>query len=92
LLRLSRQTEEGFIAARPDGFLASGKPYVVEMDVIIFETDLPSMALAGRGGPNYKEIWKTTLRSTPKEINIPDVIRRYMDATPKPQATPPAAR
>ena len=85
-------TGESFIAARADGFLASGKPFVAELDVILFETDMPGLGLMSLGGPKYKEIWKTTLRSTPKEINIPDVIRKYMDKAPNPQPAPAAGK
>ena len=84
-----------FFAAKPDGFLASGKPFVAEMDIILFETDMPGPALEMLDSKKYKVIWEKTLRSTPKEMNIPDIIRKYMDATPAPQpaqATPPVGR
>jgi len=56
-----------FYYAEPFGFLQRGKPYVVEMDLAIFETDIPPGHMWSPEGKNYKVLWQTTLRQTPKE-------------------------
>lgn len=51
---------------RPDGFLQPGKPYVIEQEVVIFETDIPAQHMWNPHGERYKVLWRATLRQTVK--------------------------
>jgi hypothetical protein len=45
-----------------DGIPAAGKRYVVEHDIILFETDLPAQHFWGpEGGKLYKVLWEEKL-------------------------------
>ena len=56
-----------FHLAEPFGYLQRGRPYVVELEIAIFETDIPPQHLWGPRSKKYKVLWHTTLRQTPKE-------------------------
>jgi len=73
-----------FFYPKPDGFLQPGKPFVLEMDVTIFETDIPQGHLSMPGGGKYKVLWQTTLRKTPEEMDqLPREIREVLERAPK---------
>ena len=80
-----------FIQAEPFGYLKRGQPYVVELEVTIFETDIPPQHLWGPQGAKYKVLWETTLRQIPpEERDLPPAIQKQkaqMDAM-KPQPVP----
>jgi hypothetical protein len=44
-----------------DGIPKAGKKYVVEADLIIFETDIPPQHMWEPYGKNYKVLWRRTL-------------------------------
>jgi hypothetical protein len=46
------------------GIPAPGKKYIVEMELAIFETDIPPQHMWSPYGKNYKILWKRTLRET----------------------------
>ena len=52
-----RNTKQG-------GIPVPGKKYVVEMDLAIFETDIPSQHMWSPYSKNYGILWKRTLRQT----------------------------
>lgn len=56
-----------FHLAEPFGFLQRGRPYVVEVEIAIFETDIPGQHMWNPWGGKYKVLWQTTLRQTPRE-------------------------
>ena len=47
-----------------DGIPVPGKKYVVEADLIIFETDIPPQHMWEPYGKNYKVLWRRTLTQT----------------------------
>jgi hypothetical protein len=50
---------------RPDGIPLPGKKYVVEVDLTVFETDVPPQhAWQPQGSKNYKVLWQQTLKQT----------------------------
>ena len=51
-----------FFYPKPDGFLKAGTPYVVELKITIFETDIPSQHLWSPTGGKYKVLWQQTLK------------------------------
>lgn len=52
-----------FLHTKPDGIPVAGKKYVVEMDLSIFETDIPGQHhWSPHYGKNYRVLWKRTLR------------------------------
>ena len=53
--------------SEPFGFLQRGKPYVVELEFAIFETDIRPQHMWGPQSGKYKVLWNKTLRQTPKE-------------------------
>ena len=56
-----------YFYSEPFGFIEPGKPYVVEMDISIFETDVRPGHMWMPEGKNYRVLYQTTLRQTPKE-------------------------
>jgi hypothetical protein len=50
---------------RPDGIPLPGKKYIVEVDLAVFETDVPPQhAWQPQGSKNYKVLWQRTLKQT----------------------------
>ena len=47
-----------------EGIPMPGKNYVVEMDLALFETDIPPQHMWSPYSKNYKILWKRTLRLT----------------------------
>lgn len=77
--------------AEPFGFVQRGKPYVVEIEVVIFETDIPAQHMWSPQSKKYQVLWRTTLRQTPKEEReLPADIRERQAELEriKPQPTP----
>ena len=52
-----------------NGIPQPGKPCIVEMDVTLFETDIPPQHFWSPQSGKYKVLWQTTLRQTVKEGN-----------------------
>jgi len=50
-----------FLHTRPDGIPLPGKKYVVEVDLAIFETDIPPQHEWAPTSKNYRILWKRTL-------------------------------
>lgn len=50
--------------AKQDGIPVPGKKYIVEMDLAIFETDIPPQHARTPYSKNYRVLWKRTLRQT----------------------------
>ena len=46
----------------PDRIPVPGKKYVVEVDMTVFETDIPPQHLWSPEGKNYRALWHRTLR------------------------------
>ena len=51
-----------YLHTKPDGIPAAGKNYVVEMDLSIFETDVPGQHMWSPYSKNFRVLWKRTLR------------------------------
>ncbi len=51
-----------FFNSKQQGIPMPGKKYVVEMDLSIFETDIPPQHMWSPYGKNYRVLWKRTLR------------------------------
>ncbi len=51
-----------FLHTKPDGIPVAGKNYVVEMDLSIFETDIPAQHMWSPYSTNYRILWERTLR------------------------------
>jgi hypothetical protein len=49
---------------RQDGIPLPGKKYMVEMDLVAFETDVPAQHMWDPYGKNYKILWQQTLKQT----------------------------
>ena len=49
---------------KQDGIPLPGKKYVVEIDLAIFETDIPPQHDWEPNGKNYKVLWRRTLKQT----------------------------
>jgi hypothetical protein len=65
-----------FYPSEPFGFIQRGKPYVIEEEIEIFETDIPAQSMWGPESNKYKVLWQTTLRQIPKEEReLPPEIR-----------------
>jgi hypothetical protein len=47
-----------------EGIPVPGKKYLVELDLSIFETDIPSQHMWSPQSKNYRVLWKRTLRGT----------------------------
>jgi hypothetical protein len=48
----------------PDGIPAGGKRYVIEHELILFETDVPAQHMWSPGsGKNYKVLWEERLHA-----------------------------
>ena len=50
--------------AKQEGIPVPGKKYVVEMDMAIFETDIPPQHMWSPHSKNYRILWKRTLKQT----------------------------
>ncbi len=49
--------------ASTDGIPVPGTKYIVEQEITIFETDIPSQHLwAPKGSPNYKVLWQGVVK------------------------------
>jgi hypothetical protein len=46
-----------------DGIPKPGEKYVIEITVVVFETDIPCQHMWSPGDGKYKELWKRTLKS-----------------------------
>ena len=54
-----------FWHTKQEGIPLPGKRYVVEMDLIVFETDIPPQHhWSPQGSKNYKVLWQRTLKQT----------------------------
>lgn len=53
-----------FWHTKPEGIPLPGKKYVVEVDLIVFETDIPPQHMWSPQGKNYKVLWQRTLKQT----------------------------
>jgi hypothetical protein len=53
-----------FWHTKPDGIPLPGKKYVVEVELTIFETDIPPQHDWSPYGKNYKILWQRTLKQT----------------------------
>jgi len=54
-----------FYHAKPDGIPQAGRNYVVEMELEVFETDIPPQHhWRPQGSKNYKVLWQRTLKQT----------------------------
>ncbi len=54
-----------FFHTSQDGFPLPGKKYVVELDLIVFETDIPPQhEWRPQGSKNFKVLWQRTLKQT----------------------------
>ena len=51
---------------KQDGIPLPGKKYVVEMELTVFETDIPPQHMWSPQGKNYKILWQQTLKQTIK--------------------------
>lgn len=49
---------------QPDGIPQAGKSYVVEVDLVAFETDVPPQHMWNPYDKNYRILWKRTLKQT----------------------------
>jgi hypothetical protein len=47
---------------KQEGIPLPGKKYVVELELIVFETDIPPQHLWSPHGKNYKVLWQRTLK------------------------------
>jgi len=52
----------GVLNLKQDGVPLPGKSYVVEMDLSVFETDVPPQHMWSPYSKNYRILWKGTLR------------------------------
>ena|SRR6266446_5243001 len=74
---------------KADGPLVPGKPCIVELDVVIFETDIPPQHMWGPESGKYKVLWRTTLQQKVEERpQLPEDIRKEVEPV-KPQPLPP---
>ena len=53
-----------FWHTKQDGIPLPGKKYVVEVELTVFETDIPPQHMWSPHGKNYKAIWQRTLKQT----------------------------
>ena len=53
-----------FWHTKQDGIPLPGKKYVVEMELTVFETDIPPQHDWSPHGKNYKVLWQRTLKQT----------------------------
>jgi hypothetical protein len=53
-----------FWHTKPDGIPLPGKKYVIEVELTIFETDVPPQHDWCPHGKNYKVLWRRTLKQT----------------------------
>jgi hypothetical protein len=54
-----------FRHTKQDGIPLPGKKYVVELDLILFETDIPPQHMwSPQGSKSYKVLWRRTLKQT----------------------------
>ena len=51
-----------FWHTQPDGIPLPGKKYVIELDVAVFETDVPPQHMWSPYGKNYKILWERALK------------------------------
>jgi hypothetical protein len=52
----------GIWHTKPNGIPLPGKKYEVEMDLVVFETDIPPQHMWMPRGKNYKVLWRRTLK------------------------------
>jgi hypothetical protein len=79
--------QAGFYPTAPFGFVERGKPYVVELEIKVFEADPAQRRRFG--GKSYKVLWQSTLRQTPKEEReLPLALQQQMERREKIKAQP----
>lgn len=80
---------KSFFYPKRDGFLVPGKPCIVELEVVVFETDIPAQHMWMPQSDKYKVLWRTSLQQTVEERpQLPDDIREEMERV-KAQPVPP---
>lgn len=73
-----------FFHPKPDGFLQPGKPYTVEVEVILFEVHDPDAnERFWMPGQKDKILWRKTFHATPEEKpQLPEKLQKEMEGGP----------
>jgi hypothetical protein len=81
-------SRRSFFYPKRDNLVVDGRPCIVELEVVIFETNIPPQHMWMPQSHKYKELWRTTLKQTVEErAQLPDDIRADMERV-KPQPVP----